>query len=300
MMEWLNHHHLLYFWVVAREGSIARASAVLHLMPQTISAQIHTLEKSMGAALFERVGRGLVLTETGQIAKRYADEIFSLSQELLDTVRGRPEGRPLQLRVGVADALPKIICQRLLEPALHLSEPVQLLCREEGVETLLAQLAVHRLDLVLSDAPLPTNLSSVRAYNHMLGQCGVTWMATRALARRVSQGFPQSMNGAPVLLPTSDTALRRSLDLWLERHGIRPKIIGEFVDSGLLKAFGQAGEGVFPVASVIADDVKHQYRVVSVGDADGVIDSYYAISLERRVRHPAVVAICDQARAKLF
>lgn len=298
-MEWLNHHHLLYFWVVAREGSIVRASEVLHLTPQTISAQVRTLEQSMGQALFDRVGRGLVLSETGQIVKRYADEIFSLSRELLDTVRGRPAGRPLQLRVGVADALPKMICQRLLEPALHLDEPMQILCREEGVKALLAELAVHRLDLVLNDAPMPPNLS-VRAYNHMLGQCGVTWMAARPLARRVQRRFPASLGGAPVLLPTQDTALRRSLEPWFERHGIRPKIVGEFVDSGLLSAFGQAGEGLFPVADVIADAVCRQYRVVPVGTADGVVDSFYAISVERRVRHPAVAAICDAARASLF
>lgn len=297
-MEWLNHHHLLYFWIVAREGSIVRASAILHLTPQTISVQIRTLEESMGHALFERVGRGLALTETGQIVKRYADEIFSLSQELQDTVRGRPAGRPLQLRVGVADALPRMVCQRLLEPALHQDEPTQLLCREEGVEALLAELAVHRLDLVLNDAPMPPNVS-VRAYNHLLGQCGVVWMGTKALARR-QRRFPASMNGAPVLLPTADTALRRSLDLWFERHDIRPRIVGEFVDCGLLKAFGQAGEGLFPVADVIADDIRRQYRVVQVGAADGVVHSFYAISVERRVRHPAVAAICDAARASLF
>lgn len=298
-MEWLNHHHLLYFWIVAQEGSIARASEVLHLTPQTISAQIRTLEQTIGQPLFERVGRGLALTETGQIAKRYADEIFSLSQELLDTIRGRHAGRPLQLRVGVADALPKIICQRLLEPALHLDEPVQLLCREEGVEALLAELAVHRLDLVLNDAPMPPHVR-VRAYNHMLGQCGVTWMGTKALVRRLQRRFPASLSGAPVLLPTEDTALRRSLTPWFERHDIRPKIVGEFVDSGLLKTFGQAGEGVFPVSDVIVNDVRQQYRVVPLGPADGVVDSFYAISVERRVRHPAVAAICDTAPTSMF
>lgn len=299
MTEWLNHHHLLYFWTVAREGSIARASEVLHLTPQTISAQIKTLEESLGAPLFVRAGRGLALTETGEVVRRYADEIFTLSRELMDTVKGRPAGKPQQLRVGVADVLPKLLCHRILEPALHLDDPVQLVCREEGVEALLGELAIHRLDMVLNDAPMPPNVS-VKAYNHLLGQCGILWMGTPALAARVREGFPSSLGDVPMLLPTTDTAVRRSIDVWLDRYGLRPRVVGEFIDSALLKAFGEAGEGVFPVIDVIAATVQRHYGVVEIGRAEGVIESYYAITVERRVRHPAVAAICGRARESLF
>jgi LysR family transcriptional regulator, transcriptional activator of nhaA len=297
-VEWLNHHHLLYFWTVAKEGSIARASEVLHLTPQAISAQIKTLEESLGVDLFERAGRGLKLTDTGELVRRYAEDIFTLSRELLDTVKGRPIDRPRLLRVGVADALPKLICHRLLEPALHTPEPVQLICREEGLEILLAELALHRLDMVLSDAPLPPTVR-VKAYNHLLGQSGILWMASEGLASELRGDFPRSLNGAPMLVPTADTAVRRSLDLWLQRHDVRPRIVGEIADSALLMAFGEAGEGLVPVSEIVAEQVKRHYSLFEVAPAEGVIESYYAITVERRVRHPAVAAICEQARATL-
>jgi LysR family transcriptional activator of nhaA len=298
-LEWLNHHHLLYFWTIANEGSIAAAAEVLHLTPQTISAQIKTLEGQLGDRLFQRAGRGLVLTETGEMVRRYADDIFALSRELLDTVKGRASDRPQLLRVGVADALPKLVCQKILAPALSMPTPVQLVCREDGVEGLLAELAIHRLDLVINDAPMPAHIN-VKAYNHLLGQCGVMWMATPGLAQRAREAFPSSLAEVPLLLPTSDTALRRSLDLWLERNQLHPRIAGEFVDSALLKAFGEAGAGVFPVADVIAETVRQRYGVEPVGPAAGVTESFYAISVERRVRHPAVAVIAGQARAHLF
>lgn len=299
-MDWLNHGHLLYFWTVATEGSIARASEVLHLTPQTISAQLKTFEESVGQPLFERRGRNLVLTETGELVRRYADDIFGLSRELSDSLKGRSTGKTLQLRVGLADALPKLVAYRILEPALHLEEPVQLVCREEGMEALLSQLALHRLDVVLNDSPLPPHLH-VRAYNHLLGQCGIVWMAAPGLAERAARNFPHTLNDLPLLLPTADTALRRALDAWCERNGVtRRRIVAEIVDSALLKAFGEAGDGVFPVADVIADTVAKHYGVVPVGRADGVTESYYAITVERRIRHPAVVAICERARRSLF
>lgn len=299
-MEWLNHHHLLYFWTVATEGSIARASEVLHLTPQTISAQIKSLEESVGQPLFERRGRNLVPTEAGQVVRRYADEIFGLSRELLDTLKGRKVGRALQLRVGLSDALPKLVCHRLLEPAMHIGEPVQLLCREEGVERLLAQLALHQLDLVLNDAPMPAHVH-VRAFNHLLGQCGVVWMAAPSLAKQARRRFPASLETLPLLLPTADSALRRSLDVWFERTGMQARnIVAEIADSALLKAFGEAGDGIFPVVDVIADSVARHYGVQVVGRADDVTESFYAITIERRIRSPAVNAICETARSSFF
>jgi LysR family transcriptional activator of nhaA len=298
-MSWLNHHHLLYFWTVAREGSIARASGVLNLTPQTISAQIKSLEETLGEKLFDRVGRGLVLTETGKTVRGYADEIFGLSQELVDVVQGKHTGRSSTLRVGMSDALPKLICHRLLMPALEMPERVHLVCREEGVQALLAQLAVHRLDLVLNDAPIPANVS-VRAYNHLLGECGVVWLASRALAKKAKGRFPQCLSELPVLLPTDDTALRRSLDLWFTRYRIRPNVVAEMHDTALTKTFGEAGAGIFPIASLMRADVEKKYGVVLVGEADGVAERFYGISVERRVRHPGVAAILEAARNVIF
>jgi LysR family transcriptional activator of nhaA len=298
-MEWLNYHHLLYFWVVSREGSIARACTQLLLTQPTISSQIRALEKSLGEKLFTRVGRRLVLTETGQVVYRYADEIFSLGRELCDVLRGRPTGRPLKLVVGVTDVLPKLIASRLLEPALHLAEPVQIICREGKADALLAELAVHRLDLVLSDAPVgPT--ARVRVFNHLLGECGLSFFATASLAAKYRRRFPQSLEGAPVLLPTEDTSLRHALEQWFDALGLRPRLHGEFEDSALLKAFGQAGHGLFPAPTAIEREVLRQYSVRVVGRAETVKMQFFAISVERKLKHPAVKAIADTARGKLF
>lgn len=298
-MEWLNYHHLLYFWLVAREGSLTRASAELRLAQSTVSGQIRSLEQSLGEKLFARSGRRLVLTEMGRVVFRYADEIFSLGRELRDAVKGRPVGRPLNLVVGVADVVPKLVARRLLEPALKLSEPIRLVCREDKPERLLAQLAVHDLDVVLSDGPVAPSIS-VRAFSHLLGDCGVVFFAKPELAAAHKRSFPRSLDGAPMLLPTENTALRRSLDQWFATRGLRPKIVGEFEDSALLKVFGQTGLGIFPAPSVIADEVQRQYQVRAVGTLDEVRERYYAISVERKLKHPAVVAICEEARQKLF
>ena len=231
-MDWLNYHHLLYFWVVAREGTIARACEQLHLTQPSISKQLHQLEHSVGEKLFQRVGRNLVLTETGQLVFRYADEIFSLGRELSEALRGKPSRERLRLLVGVADVVPKLIAYRVLEPALHLPEPVQLMCDERGLVELLAELAEHRLDLVLSDSPLPPT-SATRAYNHLLGECGVCILGSSSLAQKFRRGFPQSLDGAPFLLPTRKSMLRRSLDQWFDAQNIRPELLGEFDDSAV-------------------------------------------------------------------
>ena len=298
-MEWLNYHHLLYFWVVACHGSVTRAAAELRLAQSTVSTQLRTLEEVLGEKLFARTGRRLVLTDVGRLVFRYADEIFGLGRELLETVKGRPTGQPMRLTVGIADAVPKLIAYRLLRPALTGAEPVRIICREDKPDRLLAQLAVHGLDLVLSDAPIgPT--TKVRAFNHLLGECGVTFFATPALARTCRRGFPRSLGGAPMLLPTDNTALRRSLDDWFESEDIRPRVASEFEDSALLMAFGQAGMGLFPAPSAIERQVRSQYGVVVVGRLDTVRERFYAISGERRLKHPAVVAISEAARQRVF
>jgi LysR family transcriptional activator of nhaA len=298
-MDWLNYHHLLYFWVVAREGTIARACEQLHLTQPSISKQLHQLERAVGEKLFKRVGRNLVLTETGQLVFRYADEIFSLGRELSEALQGKPSRERLRLLVGVADVVPKLIAYRVLEPALHLPEPVQLMCDERGLVELLTELAEHRLDLVLSDSPLPPT-SATRAYNHLLGECSVCIFGSRSLARKFRRGFPQSLDGAPFLLPTRKSMLRRSLDQWFDAQNIRPELLGEFDDSALLKVFGQAGVGLFPGPAAVEKETCRQYHVQPVGRLDAVRERFYAISVERKLKHPAVKAITAAAQSTLF
>ncbi len=298
-MEWLNYHHLLYFWLVAREGGLQKASERLHLAPSTVSGQIRALEQSIGEKLFVRSGRKLVLSDVVRVVFRYADEIFTTGRELKDVLKGRPTARPLTLVVGVADVVPKLIAQRLLEPAMRLAEPVRLICREDKPDRLLADLAVHDLDVVLADGPAPPSVR-VKAFSHLLGECGVVFLATEKLATSHRRRFPRSLNDAPVLLPTENTTLRRSLDQWLDGQGIRPRIVGEFEDSALLTVFGQAGLGIFPAHSVIADEVCRQHDVHRVGRVDEVRERFYALSVERRLKHPAVLAISEEARRTLF
>ena len=298
-MRSLNYHHLRLFWAVAREGNLTRASRELQLAPQTVSKQIQDLEESLGEKLFLREGRRLVLTDVGAIALRYADEVFSIGQELLETLRGQPSERSLRLVVGVASVLPKLIVHHLIEPTLHLERPVRVLCREGTPEQLLADLAIHRVDVVLSDAPLPPRVK-IKAFNHHLGKCGVTFMAESALANRLRQGFPKSLDGAPVLLPTEDAVVRGELNRWFRENDVRPSVATEFEDSALLKIFGQQGVGFFAIPSVIEEEVAKQYNVQAIGRTDAVPENYYAISMERRVRHQGVVAICDMARSELF
>ncbi len=299
IVDWLNYHHLHYFWTVARKGSITAACEELGLTPQTISAQIHTLEDSLGEKLFVRRGRGLVLTEFGRLAFHYAEGIFSLGREFLDTFKGRRADRPALLRIGAIGALPKLVVYRLVEPALRIDKPVRLVCRVDNAAELLAALAVDELDVVLTDTPISPTIS-IRAFHHLLGECGVSFMASTRVAAGYRKKFPFSLDGAPFLLPTGDTALRRSLEHWFSSKDISPQIVGEFADSRLLKVFGHFGNGVFAVPEVIEREVQHQYRVRRVGVADGIVERFYAISMERKVLHPAVAAICSAARSELF
>ncbi|MDX2120904.1 MAG: transcriptional activator NhaR [Gemmatimonadota bacterium] len=298
-MAWLNYHHLLYFWTVAREGSIARATQKLHLTQPTISAQIHALEESLGEKLFLRSGRRLVLTEVGQVVYRYAEEIFTLGRELQDVLAGRPTGRPVRLTVGIADQVPKLLAHRLLAPAFGLTEPVHLVCREGKLDRLFADLTTHSLDLVLSDAPLTAD-TRVRAFNHPLGETGVSVFGVAPLADRYRRGFPRSLDGAPFLLPTEGTSLRRSLEEWFDRERVHPVVAAEFSDSALLKVFGMGGVGLFAAPTAIAADVRRQYEVKALGTLGGVRETFYAITIERRLRQPAVVAIMEAARNRLF
>jgi len=293
-MNWLNYQHLLYFWVVAKEGGLVPAGKVLHLSHPTLSAQIHALEDRLGEKLFTRVGRKLVLTDVGRLTVRYAEEIFGLGNELVDAVQGKKTGRPLRLDVGVVDVLPKLLVRSLLQPALSLPEPVRLVCHEGGLDRMLVSLAEHTLDIVLADSPVPSG-SAVRAHNHLLGECGVGIFATASLAQSYRGGFPASLNGAPFLLPAESLTLRRSLNLWFEKHGVVPRIVAEFEDSALLKVFGADGVGVFPAPLAVAGDVEQRYRVEHLGAAEGVVERFYAISAERRLKHPAVLAITRAA-----
>jgi LysR family transcriptional regulator, transcriptional activator of nhaA len=298
-VAWLNYHHLLYFWTVARLGSIARATEELHLTQPAISAQLRTLERALGEKLFAKSGRNLVLTDVGRLVFRYADEIFTTGRELQETLAGRPTGRPVRFTVGVADAMPKLLSYRLLEPALRGDEPVRLVLREDKPERLLADLAIHALDLVLADAPVPPAVK-VRAHSHLLGECGVTFFAAPALARVYRRRFPRSLDGAPFLLPIDNSVLRRSLDQWFEAHGVRPRAVAELEDSAVLKVFGQSGVGLFAAPTAVEADVRRQYGVRVVGRTDEIRERFYAISAERKVTHPAVLAITRAARRDVF
>lgn len=297
-MEWLNYHHLLYFWVTAREGSLARAGRVLRLARPTLSGQIHRLEENLGEKLFVRAGRRLELTEMGRVVYRYSEEIFSLGNELLDAVKGRATSALARLDVGVADVVTKLIVRRLLEPAFHLPQSIRLICHEDSHERLLTRLGAHELDVVIADAPVPPG-SSVRAFNHVLGQCGVTVFGASKWFR-VRKDFPRSLNDTPMLLPISGTPLRRALDGWFQSVDIRPRVVAEFEDSALMKVFGGDGFGVFAAPSAVEREIRRQYSVEALGRIDDVQERFYAITAERRIKHPAVVAISENARDELF
>lgn len=299
-MEWLNYHHLLYFYVVAREGTIAKACEVLRLTQPTISGQLKVLEDSLGEKLFERAGRTLRLTETGHVVYAYAQEIFGLGRELQDTLKGRPTGKPLRLRVGVSDVVPKLIAYRLIEPALRVQGHVQLVCSEARADRLVEELAAHALDLVVTDSPIVKPGKTQKVFNHFLGECSVTFFASKLVAGRMRGEFPACLDGQPMLLPTADNVLRRQLDRWFENTGVAPRIVGEFADSALMKVFGERSEGAFPGPSVIEKEIRDHYGVVVLGRAHEVRERYYAISAERRIKHPAVQAISEAARHSVF
>ncbi len=292
----LNYHHLLYFWLTARDGTVAKASDRLGLSQPTVSAQIRRLEQVLGLALFERRGKRLVLTDHGRIAFAYAERIFAAGAELLEALSDTNAASRLSLAVGVADVVPKSIAHRLLMPALRIARPVHLTVREGTSRRLVSGLAAHDIDLVLTDAPVPATLR-VRAYHHVLVECGVTLFAAPVLAQRLRRRFPRSLNGAPLLLPSAASSLRGSINAWLNSEMIEPEIVGEFDDSALIKAFGEAGVGAFAAPSLIERDIARRHRVRVVGRVSGATERYYAISLERRLTHPAVVAIRDAALA---
>lgn len=294
----INYKHLHYFWAVAKQGGVSRASEHLHLTPQTISGQISLLEDNLGEALFSKVGRNLELTEAGRLVLSYADEIFSLGGELEDTVRNLPSGRPLVFKVGIVDVVPKTIAYRLLAPALQLENNVRIICKENNLESLLAELALHRIDMVLADCPIPTSLN-IRGFSHSLGECGISFLAKPAIADSLQQPFPQSLNGAPLLLPSEINQMQGRLLYWLDSLHIHPRIIGEFDDSALMKAFGQAGAGIFISPTAIAAENMKQYGVELIGSTDDVREHFYAISVERKISHPAVAAITETARGWL-
>lgn len=298
-MRHLNYSHLLYFWTVARDGSIAKASETLNLTPQTVSGQLKLLEESVGGALFTRVGRGLELSDLGKVVFSYADEIFTAGAELAHLVRGKAVNMPATLTVGITDSVPKLIGYRIIEPALTMENAPRVVCREGRLEALMADLAVHRLDAVISDSPLPATLN-VRAYNHILGESDIAFFAPKRVARAAAKRFPLSLDACKMLLPATGTPLRRSLDDWFNRLDIHPRIVAEFDDSALLKAFGHAGAGIFPGSGAMDQVICRMYDVEVVGRTGDARERYFVISPERRLKHPAVLRISEQTRELLF
>ncbi len=298
-MRHLNYNHLQYFWSVAREGSIAKASEALHLTPQTISGQLKLLDEAVGQPLFNRVGRRLVLSDMGRTVLEYADEIFSVGAELANVVRGNQMSGPPILSLGVVNSMPKLIAERIVAPTLITEQPIRLRCHESSLEQLLSELSMHKLDLVLSDQPVPDGIG-IKAYNHRLGESGMSFFSQTKTARRYRAGFPESLNDAPLLLPSKHSALRRRLDDWFENHELSPRVAGEFDDSALLKAFGEAGAGIFAAPTVIEKEVSRMYRMSVIGRTDEIKERFYAISSERRLKHPSVVLITNTARSELF
>jgi LysR family transcriptional activator of nhaA len=298
-MDWLNYHHLLYFWVVAREGSMTKAAETLHVTQQTISGQVKALEDALGVTLFVRQGRRLVLTDAGRATYRYAQEIFTLGQDMVAMLRQYPSGRPERLVVGIVDALPKLIAYQLLKPALDSDTPVRLTCLEGKLDYLLADLAVHELDLILSDAPI-TASHKVRAHHHALGDCDVAIFGTPALAERHQTDFPGCLDGAPFLLPTENTALRSALDSWFEAEGLQPQIVGDFEDSALMMAFARAGAGVFVAPSLLEAELVHNHGLVPIGRLPALRERFFAITIDRKLKHDSVRQVIQHARASLL
>lgn len=297
-MDWLNYHHLRYFWMVAREGSLKKAAEKLNVSPPSISAQISGLEEAMGAELFRRAGRARVLTEAGRIALQYADEIFSAGTEMVNAIKQRPTAHAMRLYVGVADSLPKLVTREILEPVFKMKQPVRIICREGKIEDLLAQLATHRLDIVLADEPAPST-TSVRTFNHLLGESGVSFCAAAPLVQKLRKGFPQSLHQAPMLLPVENTSLRRSLEQWFQALKIEPNVLAEFEDAALMKVMAADGRAAIPVPNVVLKEATLRFGLKPIGIIDRCSVEFYAISAERRLTHPAVALITSKAKARL-
>ncbi len=297
-MEWLNYHHLRYFWVVAKEGSLKKAADKLHVSQPSISEQIKELEEVLGESLFRRSGRANVLTDAGQVVLRYAEEIFGLGAELMRAVKQRPGLQSLRFYVGVADAIPKLVVNDILKPVLAGLPAIHIICREGKMEDLLSQLAAHRLDIVLADEPAPSSIK-FRAFTHLLGESGVCFCAAPRLAARLRPRFPASLHDAPALLPTENTALRRCLEQWFQQRQVRPRVVAEFEDAALIKVMAADGKGFAPVPTVVAEEALTRYRLQQIGITEECKQQFYAITAERRIVHPAAVAITENAQARL-
>lgn len=297
-MDWLNYHHLHYFWTVAREGTIARAAEKLMVSQPTISTQLKALETSVGEPLFDRRGRRLVLTDTGEMAYSYANEIFSIGRELMSAVRQQGRDRPLRLLAGITDSLPKLVAYELLRTAFDSDQPTQLIVREGKIESLLSDLATHQIDMVLSDTP-GSPAAAVKTFNHPLGHSPIVLMAESKLARKLKRNFPESLNDAPALLPTPNMATRRALDRWFNQIDVTPRVVAEMEDSALAKVFASEGLGFIAIPRVIAEHVGDRYKLQTIGEAEGCVERFYAITVERRMKHPAAIAISEAARGKL-
>ncbi len=295
----INYKHLRYFWMVAQEGSISSASKLLFLTPQTISGQLSQLEDQLGVKLFEKDGRNLKLTDAGEVVQGYANDIFSLGNELQEVLHNKPSKRRPQLKVGIANSIPKSVAYHLLEPALHMEDPIRIVCREDNLNALLRELAEHKLDLVISDRPMP-NHSSIKGFNHHLGECGISFFCTSEIKRSLENDFPECLDNIPLLLPGDSSSLHTKLKEWFKSKSIYPLIVAEFDDGALMKAFGQKGEGVFIAPSVTAKEVESSYNVEVIGQTTEVLETFYAISIQRKVSHPIVATILNSAREQFF
>jgi LysR family transcriptional activator of nhaA len=295
-MDFLNYHHLRYFWAVAREGGLTKAALKLRVSQPTISAQIHALEEVLGEKLFRRAGRNLALTDIGPQVLSYAEDIFSLGDDLLSSVKQRPTSRPLKVHLGVADALPKLVAYRIIEPIFKLQQPIQVSCWETKVSEMLVELSAYRLDVVLADEPASSSVAT-RVFNHFLGECGITFCAEPRLAARLRRGFPRSLDGAPALLPMSNTGLRRSLEKWFHSSGFRPRVIGEIEDPAFMNILALHGLGFIAVPTLVASETEARFGFKTIGQTTQCQQQFYAITAERKLTHPAVVAITSAATA---
>ncbi len=296
----MNFKHLRYFWTAAKAGGVMRAGEQLHTTPQTLSGQINQLEEWLGHELFRKRGRGVELTNEGRIALGYAEQIFALSDELEKSIRlPRGHSKPLEFKVGVADSVAKSVAYHLLEPALGMKEQVHMTCHEGKFPELLAQLSIHRLDLLLADEPASKKIG-VKAFNHALGSSSMSFFCAPALKSELQGPFPQCLHGAPMLIQGPQSSVRQQLDHWLNKHHLQPRIVGEFDDSALMNAFGREGRGIFTSPTVLEQETQTQFGVEAIGRSSELVEEFFAISVERRISHPCVVAITESARSDLF
>ena len=298
-MEWLNFHHLRYFWTVARKGGVRKAAEALHVSQPSISAQLRLLEEALGEKLFKRSGRNLVLTETGHLVLSYADEIFSTGRELMSALKQFPGKRVLRLNIGITDALSKLITFEILKAAFRSADPLHVICREGEIGPLVHQLQAHRLDLVLADEPASSTLKA-KTFNHRLGRSGITFCAVPAIAAKLRRNFPHSLDGAPALLPSENMGMRSALETWFDAQGIRPRVIGEFEDSALMEVCATSGRGFTVVHTVVDRAALKHYGLRVIAKVEECGSDFYAITAERRVKHPGVVAITEHAYSHLF